>query len=260
MSLQDLYTRAPMTTLLLASFVGLFVLQIAMGVDIDQPDRQSLLHWGANFLPLTMSTQPWRLVSSAFLHIGLMHLMFNAFAMYYLGQVAERMMGSVKFLLLFLLSAIGGNLLNVYDSVYWQLLTGGIGLSAGASGGIMGIGGALLMFALFKVSVAGMALNLRSLLLIMGINLMYGFVVPGIDNAGHIGGALTGAVLALGIVYGLRYSNNRSFMNDSPLNAQAAATKTSAMHLVPWVLFCAITLLFCGLWLYLQQQLMPYFA
>lgn len=116
------------------------------------------------------------------------------------GQIAEPMFGSVKFFALFLLAAIGGNLLNSH--VTWQGIldeTTQPGISAGASGGIMGIGAALLIATLFKMSVNGMVLNLRSLILIMGINLVYGFAVPGIDNAGHIGGALTGLVIALGI-------------------------------------------------------------
>ncbi|WP_352288899.1 rhomboid family intramembrane serine protease, partial [Psychrobacter sp. GW64-MNA-CIBAN-0177] len=119
------------------------------------------------------------------------------------------MFGSSKFLALFLLAAIGGNLLN--NHIMWQailednrllgILDGSIlpDISAGASGGIMGIGAALLIAALFKISVNGMVLNLRSLVLIMGINLVYGFAVPGIDNAGHIGGAVTGLVIALAI-------------------------------------------------------------
>ncbi|BFM03931.1 hypothetical protein Psyaliredsea_25780 [Psychrobacter alimentarius] len=107
------------------------------------------------------------------------------------------MFGSAKFLALFLLAAIGGNLLNSY--VTWQGILDGngqAGLSAGASGGIMGIGAALLVAAFFKISVNGLMLNLRSLLFIMGINLVYGFAVPGIDNAGHIGGAVTGLIIA----------------------------------------------------------------
>jgi len=104
-----------------------------------------------------------------------------------------------------LLAAIGGNLLNSY--VTWQSIldgTGQPGLSAGASGGIMGIGAALLIAALFKISVNGMVLNLKSLIFIMGINLVYGFAVPGIDNAGHIGGAITGLVIALAFAIGYR--------------------------------------------------------
>ncbi|MBH0065642.1 MULTISPECIES: rhomboid family intramembrane serine protease [unclassified Psychrobacter] len=205
MTIQQLFKTAPVTTLLLVSFIGLFIVQVLTGVDANNPSTEALLKWGANALPYTMQEQPWRLVSSAFLHIGLMHLLFNGFAMYFFGQVAEPMFGSAKFLALFLLSAIGGNLLNSY--VTWQSLldgTGQPGLSAGASGGIMGIGAALLIAALFKISVNGMVLNLKSLIFIMGINLVYGFAVPGIDNAGHIGGAITGLIIALSFAIAYR--------------------------------------------------------
>ena len=205
MTIQQLLKTAPVTTLLLASFIGLFVMQLVTGVDANNPSTEALVKWGANALPLTMMDDPWRLASSAFLHIGLMHLLFNGFAMYFFGQIAEPLFGSAKFLALFLLAAIGGNLLNNY--VTWQSIldgTGQPGLSAGASGGIMGIGAALLIAALFKISVNGMVLNLKSLIFIMGINLVYGFAVPGIDNAGHIGGAITGLVIALAFAIGYR--------------------------------------------------------
>jgi rhomboid protease GluP len=205
MTIQQLLKTAPVTTLLLISFIGLFVLQVLTGVDANNPSTEALLKWGANALPFTMGDEPWRLVSSAFLHIGLMHLLFNGFAIYFFGQVAEPMFGSAKFLALFLLAAIGGNLLN--NHVTWQSIlegTGQPGLSAGASGGIMGIGAALLIAALFKISVNGMVLNLKSLVFIMGINLVYGFAVPGIDNAGHIGGAITGLVIALAFAIAYR--------------------------------------------------------
>ncbi|WP_201555984.1 rhomboid family intramembrane serine protease [Psychrobacter sp. 72-O-c] len=200
MTIQQLFKTAPVTTLLLISFIGLYIVQVLSGVDANNPSTEALLGWGANALPYTMVDEPWRLISSAFLHIGLMHLLFNGFAMYFFGQIAEPMFGSAKFLVLFLLAAIGGNLLNSY--VTWQDIldeTAQPGISAGASGGIMGIGAALLIATFFKMSVNGMMLNLRSLIFIMGINLVYGFAVPGIDNAGHIGGALTGLVIALSI-------------------------------------------------------------
>lgn len=205
MTIQQLLKTAPVTTLLLISFIGLFIIQVLTGVDANNPSTEALLKWGANALPLTMDDEPWRLVSSAFLHIGLMHLLFNGFAMYFFGQIAEPMFGSAKFLALFLLTAIGGNLLNT--QVTWLSIldgTGQVGLSAGASGGIMGIGAALLIAALFKITVNGLMLNLRSLLFIMGINLVYGFAVPGIDNAGHIGGAITGLVIALAFAIAYR--------------------------------------------------------
>ena len=205
MTIQQLLKTAPVTTLLLISFIGLFIMQVLSGVDANNPSTEALLKWGANALPYTMDNEPWRLASSAFLHIGLMHLLFNGFAMYFFGQIAEPMFGSAKFLALFLLASIGGNLLN--NHITWQGIldgTGQPGLSAGASGGIMGIGAALLIAALFKISVNGMVLNLKSLIIIMGINLVYGFAVPGIDNAGHIGGAVTGLVIALAFAIAYR--------------------------------------------------------
>ncbi|MDO5769356.1 MAG: rhomboid family intramembrane serine protease [Psychrobacter sp.] len=205
MTLQKLFKVAPITCLLLLSFIGLFLIQALTGMNVSEPTSADLIKWGANALPFTMGYEPWRLVSSAFLHIGFMHLLFNGFAMYFFGQVAEPMFGHSKFLVIFLLSAVGGNLLNNF--VTWQGIVndaGSWGLSAGASGGIMGLGAALLIAALFKISVNGLVLNLRSLVFIMGINLVYGFAVPGIDNAGHIGGAITGAIIALAFAIAYR--------------------------------------------------------
>ena len=83
----------------------------------------------------------------------------------------------------------------------------------------MGIGAALLIAALFKISVNGMVLNLKSLIIIMGINLVYGFAVPGIDNAGHIGGAVTGLVIAL--AYALAYRQRLAItLQNMPSTAQ----------------------------------------
>ena len=253
MTIQQLLKTAPVTTLLLISFIGLFIMQVLSGVDANNPSTEALLKWGANALPYTMDNEPWRLASSAFLHIGLMHLLFNGFAMYFFGQIAEPMFGSAKFLALFLLAAVGGNLLN--NHITWQGIldgTGQPGLSAGASGGIMGIGAALLIAALFKISVNGMVLNLKSLIIIMGINLVYGFAVPGIDNAGHIGGAVTGLVIALAFaiayrqrlaatlqnvpsaaqdIYQTTYINSPRFDNEGSFDNNSSFNRDSAVNL-----------------------------
>lgn len=265
MTFQTLWKTAPITCLLLISFVGLYIIQIVTGVDANNPSSQDLITWGANALPFTMVDEPWRLISSAFLHIGLMHLLFNAFAMYFFGQVAEPMFGHGKFLLIFLLSAVGGTLLNNY--VTWQAIldnTGRPGLSAGASGGIMGLGAALLVAALFKMSAAGMVLNLRSLAFIMGINLVYGFAVPGIDNAGHIGGAITGAILALPMVLAhhkrvaataIQLSTTSPFaVNQSP-SVKPIAKANVTWQLLPWLAILAVAVVFYFCWLDIHQQI-----
>lgn len=241
MNFQTLFKKAPMTTLLLISFVGLFAYQVLFaGVDASNPKSDDLIAWGANLLPLTLGNEPWRLLSSGFLHIGLMHLMFNCYAMYYFGQVAEPMLGSAKYLGLFLLSVVGGNILNNYLALD-NALTHNISpnIAAGASGGIMGIGMALLIFALFKVRVGGVRLNLRGLLFMMAINLSYGFFVTGIDNAGHIGGAIIGAVLA--IAYTLVWKSDKMLRN-----------------CIYWTVFLTVLLGFYGVWQDLHQQILPY--
>lgn len=265
MTLQTLLKKAPITTLLLISFVGLYLIQLFTGVDANNPTSQDLIHWGANALPFTMIDEPWRLLTSAFLHIGLMHLLFNTFAMYFFGQVAEPMFGHAKFLAIFLLSAVGGTLLNNYVTWYALINEGAQpGLSAGASGGIMGIGGALLVGALFKVAVGGLMLNLRSLVLIMGINLVYGFAVPGIDNAAHIGGAITGALLALPIALAYRkkgltvqpnapYSPAAVSANGHVANAHNA--NNGIWQLLPWLVIAAVTIAFYFCWLDIYQQI-----
>lgn len=188
--------------------IGLFIIQTLMGVNPTEPDNQDLLRWGANFMPYTLSTEPWRMVSSLFLHIGFLHLLFNMFALYYFGQVIERLFGSFNTLLVYLLTGIGGNVLNNYLSWQaWQLDNGdnfAPALSAGASGGIMGFGGLLLVAVFFKIRGGEFRFSLSTLVWIMAINIGSGFVMPGIDNAGHIGGTLTGMVLGAFFVWAWR--------------------------------------------------------
>lgn len=201
--IQQALQHYPITLALVVICIGVFALQLVFGVNPTHPTNQSLIAWGANFLPFSLGEAPWRLVTSLFLHIGFMHLLFNMFALYYFGQVAERMFGAVNFLALFLLSGVGGNLLNNYLGLHSVMAGEPPIISAGASGGIMGIGMALLVTALTKTSFNNFALNFRSLLIVMAINLSYGFLVGGIDNASHVGGAIIGGLL--GMVYVMQY-------------------------------------------------------
>ena len=201
--IQQALQHYPITLALVVMCVGVFALQLFFGVNPTNPTNQALIAWGANFLPFSLGEAPWRLVTSLFLHIGFMHLLFNMFALYYFGQVAERMFGAVNFLGLFLLSGVGGNLLNNFLGLHSVMAGEPPIISAGASGGIMGIGMALLVTALTKTSFNNFALNFRSLLIVMAINLSYGFLVGGIDNASHVGGAIVGGLL--GVVYVMQY-------------------------------------------------------
>lgn len=226
----------PMTLGLIVACVLVFFCQTLMGVNPTEPTNQDLINWGANFMPYTLSDGGWRMVTSLFLHIGFLHLLFNMFALYYFGQVAERMYGSVHLLLLFLLSGIGGNVLNNY--LAWQglnLMGYEPSVSAGASGGIMGIGSALLISALTKMQVGNWSLNFKSLLMVMVINIGYGFFVNNIDNAGHIGGAITGLILGLG--YFWRYKKQLNF---SPTLAKTHQSDKSNYPL--WAIYAGVML------------------
>ena len=96
------------------------------------------LRFGSNFGPLTWTGQPWRLLTSAFIHFGVIHLAFNMYALYRGGVLTERLYGSARFAVIYLLSAIAGSVV----SGWWDPLRN----SAGASGAIFGVYGALLVF------------------------------------------------------------------------------------------------------------------
>ena len=210
MNIQNLLIKAPITLLLIVIFVGFALYQLTQGVSMDNPSTNDLLRFGANFLPLSLTHEPWRVISSVFLHIGIIHLLFNGFAVYYFGQITEQIIGKWQFLMLFLLSALGGNLLNLF--ITWQDVQAGgsVGLSAGASGGIMGLGAFLLALAVLRAPTM-FVLNTKSLFFVMAINLLMGFALPGIDNAAHIGGALIGALFGMMVSLVLKSKLSRAW-------------------------------------------------
>ena len=147
-------------------------------------------HFGANFGPYTLSGQWWRLLTYMFLHGGLMHIAFNMWCLWDLGALCESLYGRWTFGAIYVLTGIAGGL----ASVAWNP---GV-LSVGASGAIFGLAGALIAsfylgeFSLPKVAIQG---TLRSLLIFVGFNVFFGSLFPGIDNACHAGGLISGLIL-----------------------------------------------------------------
>jgi rhomboid protease GluP len=149
-----------------------------------------LVEWGSNVGRLTLHGQPWRLVTSMFLHGSLLHLAFNMLALWQVGQLVERLFGSRRFLGLYAIAGVCGSL----ASVLWNAN----GNSVGASGAIFGIVGGLFAFTRHEHSGVPptVVTELRgSLLPFLVFNLAAGFVYPHTDNAAHIGG-LAGGWLA----------------------------------------------------------------
>lgn len=182
--------RLFVTPTILALNILIFAIMVLSGVSLFNPKIEQLLIWGANFGPFTVNLGWWRLFSSTFLHIGLPHLLFNMWCLWSLGKFAERMFGNWVFLMLYILSGLGGSV----ASLWWHPMV----VTAGASGAIFGVAGGLLMFwnlGKLRIPYKVIQRNFKSLLFFIGYNLFYGFTESGIDNAGHIGGLLIGILV-----------------------------------------------------------------
>ncbi|MFC7680839.1 rhomboid family intramembrane serine protease [Paenibacillus sp. GCM10028914] len=179
----------PVTSLLLIANIVMFLILTFNG---GSTNRLTLLEYGAvtNLEPLV--SEWWRYIAAIFLHNGFDHLFFNSFALLVFAPPLERIMGSFKYALLYLLSGILGNVISVayYDNI-------GEGFyGVGASGAIYGVYGAFLYIALFQRNMMDEASRkMLYTLLIMGV--MFSFA-PGIGWAAHFGGMIGGF-----FIYGL---------------------------------------------------------
>jgi len=171
--------------------VAVFVAMALAGVSmLDNPSGQDLVRWGANFGPLTVSGQWWRLLTCVFIHGGLLHIAFNMWCLWDLGRLAESLYGHGTFAAVYLTTGLAASL----ASLIWNPSV----LSVGASGAIFGIAGALIAsFYLgeFSLPRAAMTGTLRSVVVFVGYNLFFGAVIARTDNAAHIGGLLMGLLL-----------------------------------------------------------------
>jgi rhomboid protease GluP len=153
-------------------------------------DPRLLLTWGADFGPLTLDREWWRLFTSMFLHGGLIHVGANMYCLWSLGPIVERVYGRSRYVIIYLLTGLGSSLasLAVHPTT----------ISVGASGAIFGVVGALV-FPFYRKRVLlpppAMKAMLRSLGMFIVVNLAIGSAIPVIDNSAHIGGLLVGFAL-----------------------------------------------------------------
>ncbi len=184
--------QVPVASTLLAANVLVFVMMLLAGAGLWHTANGVQLAWGANFGPATQDGQWWRLFTAMFVHFGVVHLAMNMWALWDVGRLVERIYGSWRMVLLYLSSGMTGNLVSL-------VVQGNAAVSAGASGAIFSLYGALLVF-LWRERRQVHPSEFRWLfggavvftLLILGM----GYVVPGIDNSAHGGGLLAGAVIA----------------------------------------------------------------
>lgn len=165
----------------------IFIAMIVSGANIILPDNDTLLNWGANFRPSTLDGEWWRIITNCFLHIGIIHLLMNMYALIYIGMLLEPILGKLRFLSAYLFTGIMASL----ASLWWHDLT----ISAGASGAIFGMFGVFL--ALLTTTIVDKSIRkslLNNIAVFVGLNLLFG-VKGGIDNAAHIGGLLSGFLI-----------------------------------------------------------------
>ncbi|HCD07352.1 MAG TPA: rhomboid family intramembrane serine protease [Lactobacillus sp.] len=191
MQLFNRQSKSYVTWLLLLVTVAMFLVESLLG---GSQNLNTLILLGAKTNSLIQKGQWWRLITPMFLHIGIFHIFMNGFTLLYVGQVLEPMIGHWRFLILYVLSGITGNLASFAFGA-------NNALSAGASTSLFGMFGAFLALALIYRENRFLTELGKSFLGLIVVNLLMDLTMSGIDIWGHIGGAIGGLLLgyALGI-------------------------------------------------------------
>lgn len=191
-----------LTRALVGANIAVYLAMAFDGVSPTQPSTADLLRWGANQGALSLAGQAWRMLTSNYVHGGLVHIALNMWCLWNLGLLAEFIFGRWAMFLVYTLCGLAGSL----ASIWWHPMAVGVG----ASGAIFGLAGALITaLQLGKLPFPRQAFQriLRSLLAFAGYNLLIGAVLPVVDNSAHIGGLLMG--LALGAALGQVFQHPR---------------------------------------------------
>jgi rhomboid protease GluP len=180
----------PVTSAIIAANVLVFVAMTISGASPIEPQTRDLARWGANTGIETIVSQPWRMWTSNYVHIGIIHIALNMWCLWSLGVLAERIFERWTYFLTYTCCGIAGSLasLGLHPNRF----------GAGASGAIFGLAGALisaLYLGHLPIPPRALKSTLKSLVLFAIYNLSFGAVVPAIDNSAHLGGLLCGLIL-----------------------------------------------------------------
>ena len=201
-SKKELLKKNSVTYTLMAINIIIFLISAWITVmvtgygDLYNIDSGTLAYLGAKINYLIDDGQVWRLISSAFLHGGLVHLFFNMYALKIIGSEVEYAYGKLKYIIIYFSAALGGSIFSyIFNSE---------ALSVGASGAIFGLFGAMLIFGYRHRERIGKD-YMMSLLKVILINVVIGITMSNIDNAGHLGGLTLGVIISIA----LRDSTNK---------------------------------------------------
>ena len=194
------------TIILIAINVILFLFLSFSGMT---EDAEYMLEHGAMYVPYMMEgNEYYRLFTSMFLHFGMDHLANNMVMLAAIGWNLEYEIGKIKFLIIYLASGLAGNIL----SAFGDIIVGEYAVSAGASGAVFGIIGALLYVVIRNRGRIG-TISGRGLVLMIILSLYYGFTSTGVDNLAHIGGLVSGFILGV-LLYWKRHGKRRRKSRD----------------------------------------------
>ena len=181
------YENSPVTAVFLA-IIAIYYVIITLGGGTT--DTQTLVDYGAFFPPYILHKgEYYRFVTSIFIHIGLTHLIFNSYALYVFGIQIERVMGKMKYIFFFLVTGIGGNIITYIFSLRSEMSFATV--SAGASGSLFGVLGAFLYLIRRHPTMISPE-GKKSILSMLGLNLVLTLLVPNISITAHFGGFIAG--------------------------------------------------------------------
>ena len=180
------------TYTIIALNIIVFILMVLNGAGLFDANGYVHIKWGSNYGPLTKSGDWWRLLTSTFIHFGIVHILMNMYCLYVVSIYLEPMLGKAKFITGYLCTGILASLV----SLWWHTSPSN---SAGASGSVFGMYGIFLALLTTKLIPQKIkADQLKNILIFVGFNLLYG-MKGGIDNSAHVGGLIAG--LFIGYVY-----------------------------------------------------------
>ena len=184
------FRKEPVTILLIALNILVF---LAVEMTGSSQDVFHMLNCGASYTPLVRDQgETYRLLTSMFLHFGISHLANNMLVLFVLGSRLERVTGKVRFLIIYLLGGLAGNIL----SMLMELSSREYAVSAGASGAVFAVMGAMI-YVVVRNRGWLEDLSMRQILVMAIFSLYFGLTSSGVDNAAHIGGMISGLLLAV---------------------------------------------------------------
>lgn len=183
-------TRQPVNLCIVGINILVFLVLNFLG---DTENAVFMVEHGAAYTPYILENgEVYRIVTCMFLHFGMQHLFYNMFLLIFIGDTLEKEVGKIKYLIIYLIGGVVGNL----ASVLMDTITGDYAVSAGASGAIFAVVGALIWIVIRNKGRLN-DYSIKRLLLMAGLSVADGFVNPGIDNMAHVGGLLGGFLLAV---------------------------------------------------------------